>query len=457
MIANGEATCAVGRDMIEWQGFMASHAQSQTSRDVRPSRVRYGVVGFAVVLAIITYFDRVALGKAATLISKDLSLTKQQMSYVLAAFAFSYAAMEIPSGYMGDRLGPRSVLMRIVIWWSAFTALMGAAFNFTSLFVTQLFFGAGEAGCFPNITKSFTAWLPREERVRAQGIVWLAARWGGAFTPFIVFECLQFMSWRKVFVIFGSLGLIWAVFFFRWYRDDPRDKPEVNAGELELLRGNQGLASTHGNVPWKLFFTSPDVLMLCVQYFFMSFSWYFYIQWLPTFLEELKIKPSLAALLNILPLFLGGIGCFVSGQIAGLMTRLFGSVRTARRVVSSTSFLCAAVLLILSTLIHDPLAKMVVIGLASFCNDMVMPPAWGACMDVGGKFSGTLSGAMNMTGNFGGVVAPIATAWMLRTFANNWNAVFYLSAISYIMGAILWTKLDPVTPVEMPEPVMETV
>ncbi len=201
---------------------MATHAPSRPPQSARPSRVRYGVIWFAVTLAIITYFDRVALSKATGSIRADLHLSKEQMSYVFAAFAAAYSLFEIPSGYMGDRLGPRRVLMRIVIWWSAFTALMGAAFSFVSIFFTQLFFGAGEAGCFPNITKAFTAWLPREERVRAQGIIWLAARWGGAVTPLIVYQLLRFVSWRKVFFLFGFVGIIWAFFFYRWYRDNPR-------------------------------------------------------------------------------------------------------------------------------------------------------------------------------------------------------------------------------------------
>ncbi len=427
---------------------MATHAPPRAQLENRPTRVRYGVIGFAVTLAIITYFDRVALSKASGLIRADLHITEQQMGWVFAAFAGAYSLFEIPSGYLGDRLGPRRVLMRIVLWWSAFTALMGVAFSFASIFITQLFFGAGEAGCFPNITKAFTAWLPREERVRGQGIIWLAARWGGAVTPLIVFQLLRYVSWRQVFFLFGCIGIVWAVFFFRWYRDDPRDNPSVNQAELDLLRGNQGLGGAHGDVPWKLFATTPDVVMLCLQYFFLSFSWYFYITWLPTFLEGLKISPGMAAALNVLPLFLGGVGALVSGFMAGYFTRTFGSVRTARRVVSSTSFLCAGALLVLSTAIHEPWIKMLAIGMASFFNDVVLPPAWGACMDVGGKFAGTLSGAMNMTGNFGGVVFPIVAASVISHFHHNWNLVFYLSALSYVCGAILWMMLDPVTPVE---------
>ena len=213
---------------------MATLASSRSKTSVRPTHVRYGVVAFAVTLAIITYFDRVTLSKAAPQIGLELHIGKRQMGYVFAAFAAAYALFEIPSGYMGDRLGPRRVLMRIVVWWSLFTALMGAAFNFVSLFLTQLFFGAGEAGCFPNITKAFSVWLPREERVRAQGIIWLAARWGGAFTPFIVFQLLKFVSWRGVFCIFGCIGIVWAVLFYRWYRDNPADNPHLNEGERDL-------------------------------------------------------------------------------------------------------------------------------------------------------------------------------------------------------------------------------
>ena len=108
------------------------------------------------------------------------------MGWVFLIFSWSYAAFEIPGGYLGDVMGPRKVLMRIVLWWSFFTAATGWAWNYASLLVTRFMFGAGEAGCFPNLTKIFTIWLPEKERVRAQGIMWLSARWGGAFTPLLV-------------------------------------------------------------------------------------------------------------------------------------------------------------------------------------------------------------------------------------------------------------------------------
>src|SRR5450432_2370463 len=198
----------------------------------RPTRVRYWVIVFAVTLAVVTYIDRVSISFAEKSIREDLGLTKVQMGWVFTAFGWAYALFEIPGGYLGDWIGPRAVLTRIVLWWSFFTAATGWAWNFVSLLVTRFLFGAGEAGCFPNLTKAFTTWLPAREQVQAQGILWTFARWGGALTPPLVILVFRYMSWRWAFVLFGALGTIWAAFFYAWFRDNPRDHTSVNAAEL---------------------------------------------------------------------------------------------------------------------------------------------------------------------------------------------------------------------------------
>src|SRR5688500_5592981 len=179
----------------------------------RPSRTRYWVIVFAITLAVIQYIDRVCISQAAPSIQRDLRLDDVQMGWVFSAFTLAYALFEIPGGYLGDKIGPRKVLMRIVIWWSFFTAATGWVKNWFSLVVIRFLFGAGEAGCFPNLTKAFNRWLPARERTRAQGIMWMSARWGGALTPALVFYCLQFMHWRTSFMVFGALGIVWAIIF----------------------------------------------------------------------------------------------------------------------------------------------------------------------------------------------------------------------------------------------------
>ncbi|MEP6716938.1 MAG: MFS transporter [Terriglobia bacterium] len=417
----------------------------------RPTRVRYWVVFFAVALAVVTYVDRVALSQAAPKISHDLNLTKTQMGWVFFGFLTAYALFEIPSGYLGDKLGPRSVLMRIVISWSVFVAATGQAFNWISLIVIQTCFGAGEAGAFPNIAKVFSVWLPQEERVRAQGIVWLSARWGGAFTPYLVFLIFQVVSWRAAFGIFGLVGFVWALFFYRWFRDRPADNPNVNRAELELLREASERAQGHGSVPWGKFLRSPTVWLLAGQYFCLSYSWYFSITWLPTYLKEARgLDPSTKefAILAGLPLFLGGIGAIFSGFISKPLTRLTGSVTATRRLLGCTGFLGASSLIVLSTFLANPILAVVALAFASFSNDLIMPGAWGACMDVGGRYAGTLSGTMNMMGNLGGALASAIAPYILKFSGDNWNAVLYTAAAVYFAGTFFWITLDPVTPLE---------
>ena len=220
----------------------------------RPTRARYWVIVFAVTLAIIQYIDRVCISKAMPFIQRDLHFSDVQAGYVFGAFTLAYALFEIPAGWLGDRFGPRTVLLRVVMWWSFFTAATARANSIGSMVVVRFLFGAGEAGCFPNITKAFTTWLPPGERVRAQGVLWLAARWGGAVTPLLVVAVLGLVSsWRRAFELFGLLGFVWAFFFYRWFRDNPLEHPSVNDAEKRLLTGVENLSSRHGQVPWRVF------------------------------------------------------------------------------------------------------------------------------------------------------------------------------------------------------------
>jgi len=414
-----------------------------------PTRKRYWVIVFAVTLAILSYIDRVTLSKVAPQITHDLGLTKQQMGFVFSAFALAYALFEIPGGWMGDWLGPRRVLMRIVIWWSACTALMGAVWNHTSMVVLQFLFGAGEAGGFPNLTKAMTVWLPRGERVRAQGIMWMFARWGGAFTPLLVYYVSQALSsWRLTFVLFGSLGAIWAIAFYKWFRDDPRQRNDLNAAEQAMLAENAGNAGGHVNVPWGAAIRSRSVWLLWAQYFCLTYPWYFYITWLPTYLAERRhLTDAEVARFATLPLFLGGVGCLFSGWVSKYIVNWVGSSSRTRKLIATSGFVGAAILLVLSNQVEHPVGAILLIGFASFCNDLVMPHAWATAMDVGGKYAGTLSGSMNMMGNLAGAVAPSLMPLILAR-TGSWDMVIYSMALMYVVGSFTWPFMQPTKSIE---------
>ncbi len=424
-------------------------AASGKTPGLAPSRARYWVIFFAVTLAILAYIDRVCISMAAPNISKDLGFDRSEMGWVFSSFAIAYALFEIPGGYWGDTIGPRRVLMRIVLWWSAFTALTGGVWSWLSMVITRFLFGAGEAGCFPNLTKAFTIWLPGRERVQAQGIMWMFARWGGAFTPPLVALVFTYMSWRWSFVLFGALGLIWAAAFYWWFRDNPRDHPSVNAAEMELLEESAGNAGAHHSVPWSKLTRSRTVWLLWAQYFLLSFPWYFYITWLPTYLKDGRhLDNDTVKWYAVLPLLFGGLGSLACGILSSTVVKMTGSVRTTRRLLASVGFFGAAVMLVVSINTADPLMAMVFMGMASFCNDLVMPGAWGTCMDVGGRYAGTLSGSMNMMGNMAGFVAPALGGYILKTTNDDWNLFLYIMAGVYMLGVLCWPFIDPVTPID---------
>lgn len=413
---------------------------------LRPSRTRYGVIVFAVMLGIIHYIDRVCISKARPFIQEDLKLDDTQMGLVFSAFTFAYALFEIPGGWLGDKWGPRRVLLRIVMFWSFFTAATGYAWNLMSMIVCRFLFGAGEAGGFPNIAKMFSVWLPQREHGVAQGITWMAARWGGAFTPLLVVWVLGFVHWRTTFLIFAGLGVVWVIFFFLWFRDNPKDHKGVNAAELALLEEAQrNLGHGHAKIPWGKLFTTRSVLLLWVYYFCISYVWYFYITWLPKYMEQelkMNMQDTWTSILNGLPLFLGGIGCFLGGILARRMAAKSNNLSRARRILGATGMLAAGGLIAFATTQNNPTYVMLALGFSGFFNDLSMPGAWGACMDVGGRLAGSVSGSMNMIGNFGGALGGVAVPWLLQITGQSWDQVMYVAAATYGISALCWMFID---------------
>lgn len=402
---------------------------------MRASRARYTVVGFALTLAIIAYIQRVAISQAAGPISTDLGLSKAELGMVFGAFGLSYALFEIPMGALGDKLGVRRVLAQIVIFWSAFTALTGAAWSLTSMWVIRFLFGAGEAGAFPNLTRMLSTWLPRGERVRAQAIMWACTRWGGAATPLLALMAINAMGWRWSFVVFGLVGVIWVIAFLSWFKDDPAEHPGVNAAELKLLEEARQLGSESHGGSWLSLFARPDVVMLVVQYFFFSFVWYFYVTWLPTYLREAwNLTAAQAAGYSVLPLLFGGFGSLISGLLP---------IKIPRRVIAFLGFAATAGLLFSVTQMRSVGLAMTCMAFASFFSDLSMPISWNTCAEIGRRYTATVAATMNMFANFSGFVAPVFSGFILERYAGDWNVLLQIMAGAACISAACWLYLDP--------------
>jgi ACS family glucarate transporter-like MFS transporter len=401
---------------------------------IQSADARRKVIAFSMALAFISYLDRACISQAAPMIARDLHFNTIQMGYIFSAFGIAYAALEIPSGWLIDRYGPRLVLTRVVMCWSLFTAATGIAWNFASMFTARLLFGAGEAGCFPGLAKAFRAWLPPEERARAEGWKACSARWGAGAAPLLVVSIYASLGWRFAFVLFGAIGFIWAAFFYFSFRNIP---------------GHEGRVATRP-APFAVFLRSRSAWALCVQWFCHFYGFYFYVTWLPTYLLQARgVALKHGAFLSGLPLISAGCGCLAAGYLLPPFSRRWGVVY-ARKAFAFVAYGGAAIFLLLFTFIHDPNLAMIVMSLSSFVIELSAPVTWTTAMDLGGESVGLLTGMMNTLGQLGGSIAPTIIGYLLAASGNNWNIAFYASASLYVLGGLCWAALDPVTALDRP-------
>jgi MFS transporter, ACS family, glucarate transporter len=402
---------------------------------MKATHTRYWVVVFALALAMIMYIQRVAISAAAPYITKDFNLTNTEMGWVFSAFAASYAIMEIPMGLMGDKLGVRRILTQVVVLWSLFTALTGAAWNLGSLLVIRFLFGTGEAGCFPNLTRMLSAWLPVGERVKAQALMWAFGRWGGALAPPIALLAITQLGWRWGFAALSLLGLAWVAVFLPWFKNDPADHKGVNAEELKLLEGSRELVLHDHGMPWYRLLLQRDIAFLGLQYFGFSYTWYFYVTWLPTWLQRVhgltKVETAGYAML---PLALGGVGSIVSGLLP---------LSIPRKWVAIGGFTVTGLLILVIPGIQNVNMAMGLMALASFSSDLTMPISWNTCVEIGKQYTATVSSTMNMLGNLAGFTAPLVGGIILDHTNQDWNMVLRTMAVAAFMSAACWFFIDP--------------
>lgn len=402
---------------------------------------RHRVLGMLFLLAVVTYVDRVCISVAGTTMQRDLGLSPQQWGWVLGAFALSYALFEIPSGALGDRIGPRKVLARIVIWWSAFTALTGMATGFWPLVATRFCFGAGEAGAFPNAAATITRWFPARERGGAQGVVWMASRFGGAISPVLVVPLQNAYGWRTTFFIFGAIGVLWAVWWYAWFRDDPRQKAGVTADELADI-GPTASGAGHHAVSWRRMLGRPTLWWIMLMYFLYCWTTFFYVSWLHTFLENARgySKADLVAW-SWLPFVFGGTANLLGGLASDRLVRRIG-LTWGRRWIGFTGLCCCAVFTGATFCTHDKLLSVLCLAIGYAGADFMLPVAWATCLDVGGRQAGAVSGAMNMAGQTASFLSSVAFGYIVTFSGGNWDAPLVPMTVTAFLAALCWLRID---------------
>ncbi len=403
-----------------------------------PHRYRVSLLLFA--LVVIMYLDRLCIAVAGPRMQSDLHITPSRWGWVIGAFTLSYAVFEIPSGMLGDRVGARRVLTRIVCWWSAFTAMTGTVSSLRSLLLVRFLFGAGEAGAFPNCASVIGRWFPAPERARAMSAFWMATAVGGAITPLIVVSIEQRYSWRPAFVLFGSVGLVWAAIWYWWFRDSPSAKSGVSQAERDLI--GHAPFRTHAPVAWSKLLRNRNFQKLLLMYHTYCWGAYFYLSWLHTYLQVGRgLSENEMRIASSLPSWAGLVGIVAGGYLSDRMSKRY-SLRVARCAIGSVSLIAAGIFMVAATLSSDKWLTVALLTVGLGLMDGMLPVSWALCVDMGKEYAGTISGAMNMAGQTGSLISSVAFGYLVEWSGSYDKALMPLAAM-LIASGLLFASIKP--------------
>ena len=336
-------------------------------------------------------------------IQRDLGLSNTELGYAFGAFTIAYGLFEVPTGRWGDRFGSRGVLARIVLWWSFFTAMTGAATGLTMLVVVRFLFGAGEAGAYPNVARIIARWFPRGERGTAQGLVITSAQIGGALAPVTAAYMIAEIGWRATFVIFSLLGVVWAVAFTWWFRDDPAEHPRHERGRAGFdrhgrHRGARGPMSIRP-FPGAPILASRNIWLLGTVQTCSSFFSYMLMQWYPAYLEKGRgVDPLGAGRLASLVLVGAAVGCLASGYINDLLARWTRDNPARFRIYGFCGTILATVCLLAAIQCESATATSIWAAVAFMFAISQQATFWAVTTEIGGRHLGVVFGLLNSLG-----------------------------------------------------------
>lgn len=409
--------------------------------------VRYVLVLFTFIHTLNLYIDRAVISASKDSIIADLNLSLTEWGWIMAIFTLGYALFQTPSGYFADIKGPRFVLSAIVFFWSVLTTVTGFAWNFVSMLFIRFFFGAGEAGAFPALSKVVFSWFPVKERGIVQGINFSGARVGAALGLPLVAYLIGEIGWRNSFLLFGLIGIVFAILWYIIFRDKPDNYKYMGEEERKyILENRQTALKMKTRMPFGLILSSKNVWLAMGQYIASNFTFYFTISWMYPYLQERFVLGGVeAGFYSSVPLLAGAAGNWFSGWWVDKLYKT-GKLTISRRLPAIVGFALAAFGILMMLVSDTPQVSVIFLSIAIFGADMTLSPSWSFCIDIAKDHAGAVSGTMNMAGNLGAFVTIIAFPYLLK-WTGNHNVFFYICALLSLLSIVIWLFMRPNQPI----------
>lgn len=417
--------------------------------NARPTNIRYLTVTWLTLAAALAYLCRNSIGVAESTIRADLDLTMTQSGWFMGCFFWTYALFQIPTGWFSERVGSRIACTLYAIGWSI--AIVGISVSpwYWLLIAAQLLMGIAQAGIFPASCSSIGLWMPLSQRSTACGFLTAGMQVGAIIAATLTGVLMVYLSWRLAFAIYALPGLIWAVIFYSWFRNQPEQVGTVNRSELELISAgretetdDQPAATSEWQELLRIF-RSPMMWLLCGQQICRSAGYMFFASWFPTFLQETRaVTVAESGFLQGL-VFAGTLGgCLIGGTATDWIWRRTASLRWSRSGVGAASLAACGLLILSAWFVNRAEIAVSLIAAGAFCAALAGPCAFATTIDIGRTRVPQVFGTMNMFGNFAAASCPVFVAWLFGWTAN-WNLVLLLFAGVYLLGAICWIFVNP--------------
>lgn len=412
-----------------------------------PYRSRVVILLFFLIL--ITLLDRTCISLVGAKIKAQFHLSNEQFGWVLGAFALAYALFEIPSGHWGDRIGQRAVLIRIVLWWCLFTVLTGFAAGFISLVIIRFLFGAGEAGAFPNSSAVISRWFPVSETAKGMSSLMVGSQAGAALAPLIVVPVAAAYGWQAPFYVLGLIGLVWVVICYVWFRNHPSEMKGIKKEEAAFIEKNRRFSEEKQSFPWKAAFKNRSLLALAFAYYCLQWLQYFFVAWMPVYLQEGRKMPEADMKFSTTYLFAGGIiSALIFGVLNDRLVKKKG-ITIGRRSIAIFCFMIMALCMLLTGITKSNTAAVIFLIAANFFNGPCALTSFSACVDMGGNYAGTVTGIMSCVGQLGAFFMAIIFGKIVDMTHSFSTPIFVLSGVLFL-GGMLWLFVNPARQLTLP-------
>jgi len=398
---------------------------------------RYRILVFLFFLSFITYLDRICISLVGVRIKSEFNLTNEKFGWVLASFSLAYALFEIPSGVLGDRIGQRAVLIRIVLWWSLFTALTGLTTGFISLLIVRFLFGVGESGAYPTSGGVIARWFPVSETSR--GVSWLTigSNTGAAIAPLIVVPIAAAYGWRTTFFVNALIGLLWILVCIYWFRNHPSEMKGIPADEKNYIEKSRRFKTHELNFSWGKVLKNRSVWCLLISFYTTQWALYFFVAWMPVYLQEGRhFSEEGMKIITSWLFIIGALSGLIAGYVIDWLVKRKG-LRTGRRISGVTSVGAMALVFLVAAITSNNTVVVICFIIGNFFVWHSVVCSVSVTVDIGGERTATLYGLVNFVGQIGAFSLAV-TFGKIVDVTHNYNTPLYLTAALLTIGSLVW-------------------